>query len=140
MPAGKSSFRIVVRRVERPFSSDIDRELEWICHSLGFFENIDREKTASAIFREIVKAAEQGRPLTSTELSKRVNMSRGSVINHLNNLLRAGLIVRSGRYYLPRSKSVFRTIREVEEDIDRIFRKMEETAKKIDREFGLAVE
>jgi len=140
MAAGRSSFRIVIRRVEMPFSSDTDHELEWICQSLGFFENIDKEKTASAIFREIVRAAESNKPLTSSELSTKVKMSRGAVINHLNNLLRAGLIVRDGRHYLPRSKSVLRTIKEVEEDIDRIFRKMEETAKKIDREFGLELE
>ncbi len=140
MAMGRSSFRITIRRVERPFECDIDRELEWICQSLGFFENIDKEKTASAIFREIVKAAEKDKPLTSTELSHKVKMSRGAVINHLNNLLRSGLIVRDGRYYLPRSKSLFRTICEVEEDIERIFKKMEETAKKIDKEFGLEVE
>ncbi len=133
-------FRITIKKVEPPFSSDLEEAFNFICRSLGFFEDIDKEKTASAIFREIIREYENGRMLTSTELAKRVRMSRGAVINHLNNLITAGLIVKQGRYYVPRSKSVLRTIREVEEDIDRIFQRMEQIAKKIDSDFGLKLE
>lgn len=130
-------FRITIKKVEPPFSTGFEEEFNYICKSLGFFEEIDKDKTASAIFKEIVKDYEKGRMLTSTELAKKVKMSRGAVINHLNNLITAGLVIRNGRYYIPRSKSMVRTIREVEEDIDRIFRRMEETARRIDSEFGI---
>lgn len=134
------SFRITIKKVEPPFTSRLEDEFNFICKSLGFFEEIDKEKTASAIFKQIVKNYDKGKMLTSTELSRIVKMSRGAVINHLNNLITAGLVVREGRYYVPRSKSIFRTIREIEEDIERIFRKMEERAKRIDREFGIEVQ
>jgi len=133
-------FRITIRRVEQPFSSEFDEEFNFICRSLGFFEEIDKDKTASAIFREIVKNYEKGTLLSSTDLAKKVSMSRGSVINHLNNLINAGLVIKHGRFYIPRSKSVLRTLREVEEDIERIFRRMEETARRIDNSFGLELE
>lgn len=133
-------FRITIKKVEPPFSSDFEEAFNFICTSLGFFENIDKEKTASAIFREIIQEYEKGHMLTSTDIAKRVKMSRGAVINHLNNLITAGLIVREGRFYIPRSKSVLRTIREVEEDIDRIFRRMEEHARRVDRKFGIKFE
>ena len=136
----RASFKIVIRRLERPLSSSLDDEFEWICRSLGFFEAIDRDKTASNIFREVVRATEQGKPLTSSEIAERVKMSRGSVVNHLNNLQRSGLIVRQGRHYLARSRSMFRTIEEIEEDIERIFSKMKKTAREIDEEFGLRLE
>jgi len=135
----RESFKIIVRRVERPFSQAVDEQLEWLCKCLGFFEEIDKEKTAASVFKEIIKSTEKGSFLTSTELSKRVSMSRGSVINHLNRLQRSGLIVRQGRFYSTRSKSVFRTIKEIEEDIDRLFRHMEETARRIDKRFGIEV-
>ena len=133
----KASFKIVVRRIEKPFSHTLDKELEWICQSFGFFEPIDRSKTASSVFKEIVFAAEKGRPLSSTTLAVKVKMSRGSVINHLNNLMRSGLVVRDGRSYMPRSRSIFRTIEEIEEDIERIFQRMKKAAKEIDEEFGI---
>ena len=135
-----ASFKIVIRRIEKPFSGSLEKEFEWLCRSLGFFEAIDREKTASEIFLEVVKATESGRPLTSSQIADRVKMSRGSVVNHLNNLQRSGLVVRQGRNYLARSRSVFRTIEEIEEDIDRVFQKMKKTAREIDEEFGLRVE
>ena len=139
-PVRRESFKIVVRRVEKPFSNDLEKELDWICRSFGFFEPIDRGKTASNVFREIVFAAEHKKPVSSTQLAERVKMSRGSVINHLNNLMRSGLIVKHGRTYEPRSRSMFRTIQEIEEDIDRIFAKMKRAAKEIDEEFGINVE
>lgn len=130
-------FKITIKKIEPPFSPDFEEEFNYICKCLGFFEEIDKEKTASAIFKEIVRNYEKGKMLSSTELARRVGMSRGAVINHLNNLITSGLIVRQGRYYVPRSKSVLRIIREVEEDIDRVFSKMERIAKKIDKEFGI---
>jgi len=135
----RASFKIVIRRIERPFSGSLEKEFEWLCKSLGFFEPIDREKTASEIFLEVVKATEENRPLTSSQLASRVEMSRGSVVNHLNNLQRSGLVVRQGRNYLARSRSMVRTIEEIEEDIDRIFAKMKKTAREIDEEFGLTL-
>lgn len=138
--SGKNNFKIVVKKIEKPFSSELGKELEWICMSFGFFEPIDREKTASNIFKQIVLATEKGKPVSSTALAKRVKMSRGSVINHLNNLQRSGLIVRQGRFYLSRSPSMFRTIEEIQEDIERIFEKLKKTAMEIDREFGIDAE
>ena len=132
-------FKVIIRRVEKPFSSDIDEQLDWICKSLGFFEEIDKDKTAAEVFKEIVRATEKGAFLSSTELSKKVSMSRGSVINHLNRLQRSGLVVKQGRFYASRSKSIFWTIREIEEDIDRVFRRMEETAKRLDKKFGIEI-
>jgi len=136
----QASFKIVVRRIERPFSDSPEREFEWICRSLGFLEPIDKGKTASTIFKEVVLATEKGKPLTSSQIADHVKMSRGSVVNHLNNLQRSGLVIRHGRQYLARSRSMFRTIEEIEEDIDRIFSRMKKIARDIDQEFGLRIE
>lgn len=133
----RTSFKVVVKRVEKPFSQNPMAELEWICQSLGFMEPIDRDRMASQVFMEIIKATESGEALTSSALAERVGMSRGAVINHLNNLMRSGLIVRSGRYYSSRSRSIFRTIEEIEEDIDRIFEKMKKTALELDEDLGV---
>ena len=131
------SFKIVVKKVEKPFSDDPFDELEWICQSLGFFEPIDRDKTAAAVLKQLINSGGLERPLTSTQIAERVEMSRGAVINHLNNLSRAGLVVRSGRDYSIRSRSIYRTIEEIEEDIDRIFQKMKRVAMELDGEMGV---
>lgn len=136
----RTSFKIVLRRVEKPFSDNLEDELNWICQSFGFFGPVEtNEKTAASVFKEIVNASEKGKPHTSTSLATTLKISRGSAINHINNLLRAGLISKEGRYYLPRSRSMFRTIKEVEEDMLRIFREMEKTAREIDKAFGIEI-
>lgn len=136
----RASFKIVVRRVERPFSGSLEKEFEWLCQSLGFFEPIDRDKTASSLFRVVVAGTEKNKPLTSSQLAKRIGMSRGATVNHLNNLQRSGLVVRQGRVYAARSRSMFRTIEEIEEDIERVFEKMKKAAREIDEEFGIKAE
>ncbi|MBI4043277.1 MAG: helix-turn-helix transcriptional regulator [Candidatus Diapherotrites archaeon] len=133
-------FQIVVRRVEKPFDKDLQKELNWICESLGFFEPIDKDKTAAGVFKEIVLATEKGTGITSSQLAHQVKMSRGSVINHLNNLLQAGLVIKQGRAYFARSKSMVRTLREVEEEVQRVFDRMEQTAREIDKRFGMEIE
>ncbi len=131
------SFKIVIKRVERPYSDALDEEFNWLCQTLGFFEPIDKDKTASNVFREIVKDTEKGRAVSSSELSGRLEMSRGSIINHLNNLLRSGLIVREGRLYRARGRSVFRTVEEIEEDILRVFERMKKISREIDEGLSL---
>jgi len=134
----KPTFRIVVKRIAKPIQSE--DEFEWLCQSLGFLEPIDKDKTAFSVLKEIVSSTEKGEALTSTAISERVGMSRGAVINHLNNLLRSGLIVRHGRFYVSRSRSMQSTIEEIEEDIEHIFLKMKKAAKEIDKKMGLLEE
>jgi len=132
----RSKFKVVVRKVERPFKEDFEHQLTWICSSLGFFEPIDKDKNAAAVFKEIVLSTEKGEALSSTALAERIGMSRGAVINHLNNLLRSGLIEKNGKFYSSRSRSMKRTIEEIEEDIERIFSQLKKAAEEIDSQIG----
>lgn len=137
IPVSRHRFQVVIRKVEQPFSPQSDDEFNWLLQCLGFFEPIDTKKTAASVFKELVKATEQGRLLTSTELAERINMSRGAVINHLNNLQRSGLVLKEGCRYMARSKSMFRIIKELQDEIDLVFKRMEKTAKDLDEEMGL---
>jgi len=134
---GRASFKIVVRRVEKPVSSEPIDDLTWICQSLGFLEPLGKDNTAYSVIRELMKANDSGEALTSTAIAERVNMSRGSVIHQLNNLMKSGLVVKMGRYYALRSRSVLRTIEEIEEDVERIFMHMKKTARELDEELGI---
>ncbi len=136
IPTKRSRFKVVVRKVERPFNEDFEHQLSWICSSLGFFEPIDKDKNAAAVFKELVLATERGEALTSTALAERIGMSRGAVINHLNNLLRSGLVEKNGKYYSSRSRSMKRTIEEIEEDVERIFSQLKRAAEEIDQQIG----
>jgi hypothetical protein len=130
----KSGFEITIRNVALPEKEGFDEKIAWICSSCGFFENIDKGKTAAIIFKEIYLAGMIGQVLTSTTIAERIGMSRGSVINHLNNLRKAGLIEKGGKYYFARHKSMEGIITEVEDDLLHIFNRMKRVAKEIDAE------
>jgi predicted transcriptional regulator len=130
----RGKFKLTVRKVALPQNESFDEQIAWVCSSLGFFENIDKSKNAAQIFKEIFLAGSLGQVLTSTTISERVGMSRGSTINHLNNLLNAGLIEKGGKYYFARHKTMKGTIDEIEDDITHIFSRMKRIAKEIDSE------
>jgi predicted transcriptional regulator len=130
-------FKVVIRKVERPFKNDFENQLVWICSTLGFFEPIDKDKNAAAVFKEIILATENGEALTSTAFAQRIGMSRGSIINHLNNLHRSGLIDRHGRFYSARSVSMKRTIDDIQQDVERIFAQLKKSAEEVDKQFGI---
>lgn len=125
-------FKLTIKRFERPYSNEFDEEFRYLCKALGFFEPIDKDKTASKIFKEILLSTQKGRGVSSTELSNSLEMSRGAVINQLNNLLDAGLVMKQGRDYIARSKSMFRLMDELERDVDRVFEELKFSAKDLD--------
>jgi len=130
----KSSSKLTIRKVSLPENGNFDEKLAWICSSLGFFENIDKRKTAAVVFKEIYLAGIQGQVLTSTTIAERIGASRGSVINHLNNLREAGLIEKGGKYYFTRHKTMEGIITEIEDDLVHIFSRMKRVGKEVDDE------
>jgi DNA-binding MarR family transcriptional regulator len=137
MEPRKRCFRITIRKVEKPMQPDVFADFDWICRSMGFFDHSEGENTTSRLFREVFLASERGNPATSTQLAEKINLSRGATINHLNNLLRAGLIEKHGHQYLPRAKNMSSIVDEIEDDVERVFKNMRETALQLDRDLAL---
>ena len=135
----RNSAKLTLRNVSLPEKEDFDEEIAWICSSLGFFEKIDKGKTAAIIFKEIYLAGMLGRVLTSTTIAQKLGMSRGSIINHLNNLLKAGIIEKGGKYYFTRHKTMQGIIAEIEDDALHLFSRMKKVAKEIDSQIDTVI-
>jgi len=135
------SFELSLKGIEPPFSNNLSEELDYLCKSFGLLEPLGKEKTASLVFKELYNSSriEKGHHgmLSSSELAKRLGISRGAVINQLNNLQRSGLVVKRGRQYAVRSNSILRTIEELESDVDKVFEKAKKVARKIDEDVGI---
>ncbi len=96
---------------------------------------IDKDKTAISIFKKLMESSYQGEPLRSDDISDAVGKSRGAIVNHLNKLISAGLVVRRKNRYELREQTLEQTIRELRRDMERMLDDMEETAKIIDKRF-----
>ena len=130
----RNNSKLTLHTVALPKNENFDEKVAWICSSLGFFEKIDKGKTAATIFKEIYLAGMLGRVVTSTTIAQKIGMSRGSVINHLNNLLNAGLVEKGGKYYFARHKTMQGIIDELEDDMLHTFLRIKRVAKEVDSE------
>jgi len=116
---------------------DPEKDLEWICKSFGFLESRDRKKTAFRIFKALLEAAKENRGLTSDELAMKISLTRGTMVHHLNKMIKSGLVIyHEGKYKL-RGRSLKSTIEEVHRDVNRIFENLYKIAESIDRSFNL---
>ncbi|MEM1506747.1 MAG: helix-turn-helix domain-containing protein [Candidatus Bathyarchaeia archaeon] len=116
---------------------DPERDLEWLCRSLGFLEHRDKKKTAFRILRLLLEAARENKGLTSDELAERLSLTRGTMVHHLNKMIRSGLVIYHEGTYKLRGRSLKTTIEEAHRDINRIFENLYKVAESIDKAFNL---
>jgi len=119
-----------IKQLEKP-KNELNEELQWLCQSLGMFNERDKEKSCYRVFIQLLTCT---RGLTSEEISRNTHITRGTVIHHINRLSEDGLVISQNGKYKLRANSLHRIIKELKEDLKEIFKEMEEIAQKIDKE------
>ena len=126
-----------IKKLKEPTQKQLDKDIEWVCNSLGFITPRDQDKTAFKILKALIKSAKNRKGMTSEELTKIVEPTIGSVIYHLNRLMRAGLVVKMGSEYELRTNSLVSTINEIRRDANITLEDIEKVANDIDDQIGL---
>lgn len=129
--------QFIVRKLREPTEKNLDKDIEWVCNSLGFITPRDQDKTSFGILKALIKSAKEGKGLTSEELTKKVEPTIGSVIYHLKKLMKAGLVVKLESTYELRMHSLLSTINEIEKDISMTLDGIKKISGDIDKEIGL---
>lgn len=124
---------VTSRRPERT----INEELQWFGKSLGLFNLRDKDKSCFRVFIELLKSAKRKQPLSSDELASRLNLTRGTVMHHINKLIESGIVVPGKKRYLLRVDNLKSLIGEIERDIERTCTDLKEIADDIDRRLNL---
>jgi len=123
--------------IRTPPTVDYDSDLEWICRSFGFLEPRDKKRTAFRIFKALVEAARHGKGYSSDELADKLGLTRGTMVHHLNKMIKGGLVIYHEGQYKLRGRSLKNTIEEVQRDINRVFEDLYKVAETIDQTLGL---
>lgn len=126
------SQRITIIKVRKPAEHTINQQLQWLGTSLGLFNLRDKNKSCFRIFIELLKSSKSKKSLSSDEMAEKLNLSRGTVIHHINTLMDAGLVVHEGNRYMLRVDNLSELISELEKDIDRTLSDLREAAQSID--------
>ena len=129
--------RITIIRIGRPRSAGVNEELRWFGESLGLFSERDKESSLYRLFVELVKSARRAEPLTSDEIAYRLNLTRGTVVHHLNKLLHSGIVASDGRRYSLRVSNLEVLVEELRKDIRKALDELRQIAKELDEELGL---
>jgi len=109
----------------------------WWVNLLGYFSLRDKQETAGRIFRLLVKeCCGDSEGLSSDDIADRLELSRGSIVHHLNSYISSGLVLKEHNLYRLRSASLQKCIDEIKADIDRIFKQMTKIATEIDEKLG----
>ena len=71
-------------------------------------------------------------PLSSDELAEKLNLSRGTIIFHINKLTSTGIVKTENRRYMLRVDNLKDLIEELESDITETVDNLKNVARKID--------
>jgi predicted transcriptional regulator len=123
--------------VRKPPIVEIEQDIEWICRSFGFLESRDKNRTAYSIFRAIVEAARKGEGVSTDQLAQELNLSRGTMVHHINKMIKSGLVMFHEGQYKLRGRSLKSTIIEIQKDIDRFFSDVQYVVETIDQKMDL---
>ena len=129
--------RITIVNIRKPVENNINHELQWFGSSLGLFNMRDKDKSCFRVFIELVKSAKAKETLTSDVLAVKLNLSRGTIIHHINRLIESGLVVHEGNRYILRVDNLQSLVEELEKDMKRTCEDLKKAAKEIDARLGL---
>ena len=129
--------RITIIRITRPIRQNVNDELKWLGHSLGLFSERDKDSSLYRLFVELIKSSKSSRPMTSDELARRLDLTRGTVVHHLNKLLESGIVVEDRNRYALRVANLEVLIDELRKDVRRAMDNLKEIARQIDEELKL---
>lgn len=129
--------KITIITMHKPRISDVNQELQWFGSSLGLFGLRDRDSSCFRVFIELLKARKMRTPLSSDEIAERTNLSRGTVIHHINKLMDAGIIVVIRNKYMLRSDNLRALVAELKRDMDCAWGNLQDIADEVDSKLGL---
>ena len=129
--------RITLIRIPKPRSSDVNIELQWLGNSLGLFNDRDKDKSCFRIFITLIKAAKHEKSLSSDQIAEHLNLSRGTVVHHVNKLMSSGLVLRERQGYVLRINKMESLVSELQRDMERMCSNLRTVAKEVDGWLGL---
>lgn len=116
----------------------LNERLSWFASSIGLLSDRDKDKSCFRLFIELLKSGKHDVCVTSDELAVRLNLTRATVVHHLNSLKERGVVVSTSKGYCLRAGSLSALVSHLEEDALSIASGVKTVAQDIDKELGLS--
>ena len=122
-----------IRRII-PEEMSINDELQAFSNALGLVSERDKEKSCFRIFIALLREKQS---LSSDEIAHLSNLSRATVIHHLNKLMDAGIVIGNNNKYQLRTHSFAKLVDYLEEDMKTYLRELRRLGEQIDEDLGV---
>lgn len=129
--------KITIINIQPHQTDSLNENLQWFGETLGLFNPRDKDSSCFRVFIELLKAAKVGAPMSSDDIAFRLNLTRGTVVHHINKLMEAGLVISQGNRYMLRVNRLITLVDELQKDADRTFGRLRDVAKYVDESLGL---
>ncbi len=130
------STRITLIKIRRAPAENINQELQWVGSSLGLFNLRDKDSSCFRLFITLVKRSRNNQPISSDDIAEKLNLTRGTVVHHLNKLMEAGIVLREHNGYILRESNLEKLIQDLRRDLEIMLSELNAVAKNIDEKLG----
>ena len=127
------TVKITIIRVSKPEKQDINDELQWISKSLGLFSERDKEKSCYRIFLALLK---EHKPMSSDEIADFTNLTRATVMHHMNKLMESGLVLTERERNFLRD-DIDKIIDDIETDVMTTLNEVKKITKRIKQQLNI---
>jgi predicted transcriptional regulator len=125
--------KITIIQTKKIHRHSLTEELQWFANSLGLFGERDKDKSCFRVFLELLKSAKKNESLSSDEIAGKTHLSRGTVIHHINELSKRGIVITSGKKYILREDDLNSLLEKIKKDFEKIFEELKKSAEIIDK-------
>lgn len=130
-------IKITIIKTKKPSNDNLNEELQYLGESLGLFSERDKDKSCFRIFIVLVKSLKTGIKLTSDDIASQTNLSRGTVIHHLNRLMESGMVINQKNKYMLAVDNMEELVELAKNNIIKTFDNLKTIAKNIDKKLEL---
>ncbi len=123
---------IIIKERRMPEREEVEDLMEWVCECLGLVKGRDTDKTSAKLLMCFLRHSMKNESATPEIMASELNLSRSTVIHHLQKYVKSGLIIRTSKGYELRERTLEETLAEIEKDVEREFERIRKIARKID--------
>jgi len=113
-------------------SKDINEELQYFCSSIGLFNLRDKDRSCYRIFATLLRSG----AMSSDELATQLNLTRGTVIHHLNKLMEMKIVEVRNYKYLIKGDTLLKVAQDIEKEVTRMLEELKNKASELDERFS----
>ena len=133
-----SRTKITVVRRDPPNKATINSLLQWYGASLGLFSLRDKNSSCFRVFITLLRNVRSGEAgMRSDDIADRTDLSRGTVVHHLNNLREKNIIVREESRYFLKMDNLQQLTNDIRRDLNEVLDDVENVGTQLDSKLDL---